>query len=158
MKILPLLKLQLYVQTEMCMMSSLYSSKCIVICRHCVILLAFFALGINALSFFRIIFTKSSLNLVSVAGPEGSKKSGVVVEFSTLCYHLRSPGDMSPDELDEVVDFLMERIETQEKTELFHLENFHRTLERYYNCNSGSVLFLKTFFDVNSKGCLHNCS
>jgi len=73
------------------------------------------------------------MNLASVTGPEGSKKSGVVVEFSTLCYHMRSPGDMSPDELDEVVDFLMERIETQEKTELFHLENFHRTLERYCN-------------------------
>ena len=68
-----------------------------------------------------------------MTGPDGSKKTGVVVEFSTLCYHLRSPGDMSPEELDEVVDFLMERIETQEKTELFHLENFHRTLERYCN-------------------------
>jgi len=53
------------------------------------------------------------------------------VEFSTLCYHMRSPGDMLPEELDEVVDFLMERIETQEKTELFHLQNFHKTLERY---------------------------
>ena len=38
---------------------------------------------------------------------------------------------MLPEELDEVVDFLMERIETQEKTELFHLQNFHKTLERY---------------------------
>ena len=71
------------------------------------------------------------LHLVSATGPDGSKKSGVIVEFSTLSYHMRSPGDMSPDELDEVVDFLMERIETQEKTELFHLENFHKTLERY---------------------------
>jgi len=71
------------------------------------------------------------LYLATVAGPEGSKKSGVVVEFSTLCYHMRSPGDMLPEELDEVVDFLMERIETQEKTELFHLQNFHKTLERY---------------------------
>ena len=60
----------------------------------------------------------------------------MVVEFSTLSYHLRSPGDMSPEELDEVVDFLMERIETQEKTELFHLENFHKTLERYPSINS----------------------
>ena len=78
--------------------------------------------------------------LASIAGPDGSKKSGVVVEFTTLCYHLRSPGDMSPEELDEVVDFLMERIETQEKTELFHLENFHKTLERCLHINS--VLYL----------------
>ena len=63
------------------------------------------------------------------------------MEFSTLCYHLRSPGDMSPEELDEVVDFLMERIETQEKTELFHLENFHRTLERYRRAHVDLTLF-----------------
>ena len=85
-----------------------------------------------------MVSDRSYIVHTSVAGPEGSKKSGVVVEFSTLCYHLRSPGDMSPDELDEVVDFLMERIETQEKTELFHLENFHRTLERYRNISSTS--------------------
>jgi len=77
-------------------------------------------------------------SILLVVGPDGSRKSGVVVEFSKLCYHLRSPGDMTPEELDEVVDFLMERIETQEKTELFHLENFHKTLERYRN--SGSSL------------------
>ena len=52
-----------------------------------------------------------------------------MVDFNTLSYHFRSPGDMTDDELDEVVDFLVDRIETQEKTELFHLENFHRTLE-----------------------------
>ena len=45
---------------------------------------------------------------------------------------------MSAEELDEVVDFLMERIETQEKTELFHLENFHKTLERY--CKSVTLV------------------
>jgi len=48
---------------------------------------------------------------------------------------------MSPEELDEVVDFLMERIETQEKTELFHLENFHRTLERYRRAHVDLTLF-----------------
>jgi len=80
-----------------------------------------------------LVRNRYDCHLVSVAGPDGSRKSGVVVEFSTLCYHLRSPGDMLPEELDEVVDFLMERIETQEKTELFHLENFHKTLGRCSN-------------------------
>jgi len=52
---------------------------------------------------------------------------------------------MSPEELDEVVDFLMERIETQEKTELFHLENFHRTLERCCKLTSRYVFEDNTF-------------
>jgi ATP-dependent DNA helicase Q4 len=53
-----------------------------------------------------------------------------MVDFHTLGYHFRSPGDMTDEELDEAVDFLMNRIESQEKTELYHLENFHETLER----------------------------
>jgi len=57
---------------------------------------------------------------------------------------------MSPEELDEVVDFLMERIETQEKTELFHLENFHKTLERYHTVTP--CFLLETFLGANGKG------
>ena len=37
--------------------------------------------------------------------------------------HLRSPGDLKDVEVDEVVDFLNERVQTQEKTELFQLQN-----------------------------------
>ena len=63
-------------------------------------------------------------------GPDGGQRSSVMVDFHTLGYHFRSPGDMTDEELDEAVDFLMNRIESQEKTELYHLENFHETLER----------------------------
>jgi ATP-dependent DNA helicase Q4 len=77
------------------------------------------------------VLHKTDVIVLALSGPDGGQKSGIIVDFNTLSYHFRSPGDMSDDELDEVVDFLMDRIETQEKTELFHLENFHETLEAY---------------------------
>jgi len=65
------------------------------------------------------------------SGPDGWKKSGVMVEFSDLSFHLRSPGDLEPEELDEVVDFLADRMDAQERTELYHLSNFHEVLSRF---------------------------
>lgn len=58
----------------------------------------------------------------------GPRKTGVMVEFSDFAFHLRSPGDLTDTEIDEVVDFLNERVQTQEKTELFQLRNFFDTL------------------------------
>ena len=58
----------------------------------------------------------------------GYKKSGVMVEFSDLAYHVRAPGDMTSDQLDEIITFLHNRILTQERTQLYLLEKFHNTL------------------------------
>ncbi|ELU14701.1 hypothetical protein CAPTEDRAFT_176954 [Capitella teleta] len=61
-------------------------------------------------------------------GVSGPTKTGVMVEFSDLGFHVRSPGDLSEDEVDEIVGFLTERMQTQERTELFQLQKFFDTL------------------------------
>ncbi|KAL5020858.1 hypothetical protein ScPMuIL_000013 [Solemya velum] len=48
-------------------------------------------------------------------------KSGVMVEFSDLAYHFRSPGDLDVEELDDVLQFLHDRVQKQERTELSQL-------------------------------------
>ncbi|KAK2151872.1 hypothetical protein LSH36_348g02019 [Paralvinella palmiformis] len=56
------------------------------------------------------------------------KKSGVLVTFTDLAFHIRSYGDLTDDELEEVVSFLTERIQTQERTELGQLDRLQNTL------------------------------
>ena len=58
-------------------------------------------------------------------------KSGVIVEFSDLAFHLRSPGDLSTTELDEIVDFLTNFLNDQERNELFQLQHLYNTLYRW---------------------------
>ncbi len=53
-----------------------------------------------------------------------------MVEMSDLSFHYRSPGDLSPEELEEITDFLYERMTTQERTELNQLHHFYNTLAR----------------------------
>ncbi|XP_064610568.1 ATP-dependent DNA helicase Q4-like [Liolophura sinensis] len=55
-------------------------------------------------------------------------KSGVMVEFSDLAFHLRSPGDLSDDERDRILDELNERVKRQERTELRQLKQLHTAL------------------------------
>ena len=54
-----------------------------------------------------------------------------MVEFSELAYHFRSPGDLSVDELDDVLQFLHTRVQRQEKTELSQLSRLYQALKRY---------------------------
>ena len=58
------------------------------------------------------------------------RKSGVLVEFSDLAFHLRSPGDLTDTERDEVTTFLVDRLESQEATELRHLQLLYDTFYR----------------------------
>ncbi|XP_076691797.2 ATP-dependent DNA helicase Q4 isoform X1 [Callospermophilus lateralis] len=55
--------------------------------------------------------------------------TGVIVEFRELALHLRSPGDLTAEERDEVCDFLFSRVQAQERKALAHLrrmsEAFH---------------------------------
>ena len=55
----------------------------------------------------------------------GPQKTGVLVEFSTLAFHLRSVGDLTDDERDAIVSFLHERMLAQERAELAQLQNFY---------------------------------
>ncbi|KAM6972986.1 ATP-dependent DNA helicase Q4 [Aplochiton taeniatus] len=48
-------------------------------------------------------------------------RSGILVEFSSLSFYLRSYGDLSPEEMDRVCDFLHRRVKAQENTQLYQL-------------------------------------
>ncbi|KAK3085802.1 hypothetical protein FSP39_008862, partial [Pinctada imbricata] len=72
-----------------------------------------------------------------VAGP---KRTGVLVEFSDLAFHFRSPGDLTDDEQDDVLQFLHERIQKQEKEELEQLDYLYKSLKsvshkNYWMCS-----------------------
>lgn len=54
----------------------------------------------------------------------------MIVEFRKLAFHLRSPGDLTAEERDQVCDFLFSRVQARERKALAHLrrmsEAFHR--------------------------------
>ncbi|XP_069114414.1 ATP-dependent DNA helicase Q4-like [Argopecten irradians] len=73
-------------------------------------------------------------------GTTGPVRSGVLVEFSDLAFHFRSPGDLDDDELDDVLQFLHDRVQTQEKTEIQQLKYLYNTLrsvshKNYWMCS-----------------------
>ncbi|XP_033755742.1 ATP-dependent DNA helicase Q4-like [Pecten maximus] len=73
-------------------------------------------------------------------GSTGPVRSGVLVEFSDLAFHFRSPGDLEDEEMDDVLQFLHDRVQTQEKTELQQLKYLHNTLrsvshKNYWMCS-----------------------
>ncbi len=79
------------------------------------------------------VHRSNDLTLVTVIHSTESgraRKSGVLVELEDLSFHFRSPGDLTDEELDQVTDFLAERMETQEASELFQLCRFYDTLAR----------------------------
>lgn len=58
----------------------------------------------------------------------------MLVEFGELAFHLRSPGDLTAEERDQVCDFLYSCVQTRERKALAHLRHmfqaFHRCGER----------------------------
>lgn len=59
-----------------------------------------------------------------------SKSSGssVLVEFSDAAFHLISPGDLSPEELDYVCDYLQKRVKAQETLDVDKLHLLYSVL------------------------------
>lgn len=53
-----------------------------------------------------------------------------MVELDDLSFHFRSPGDLTNEELEDITDFLAERMNTQEASELHQLHHFYNTLAR----------------------------
>ncbi|XP_053099759.1 ATP-dependent DNA helicase Q4 isoform X2 [Hemicordylus capensis] len=58
-----------------------------------------------------------------------SGKSGILVEFSDLSFHLRSYGDLTDQELDVVCDFLHHRVTGREKAALRQLQVCFRAFQ-----------------------------
>lgn len=65
-----------------------------------------------------------------LSGGHSKGKSGVVVEFGDLSFHLRAYGDLSDEELDSVCDFLHRRVVAREKAALGQLRACFQSFQR----------------------------
>ncbi|XP_075776069.1 ATP-dependent DNA helicase Q4 isoform X2 [Pelodiscus sinensis] len=70
-------------------------------------------------------------------GCRGAGKSGVLVEFSDLAFHLRSYGDLTDQELDSVCSFLHRRVTAREATALCQLQACFRAFQSVA-CHAGA--------------------
>ena len=75
-------------------------------------------------------------------GGQGSNgaRSTVLTEFSGLAFHLRSPGDFSPEERDHICEFLRKKVKGQEEREVEKLHLLHAVLRSisqgsHFDCN-----------------------
>ncbi|CAB1350800.1 unnamed protein product, partial [Coregonus sp. 'balchen'] len=61
-----------------------------------------------------------------------------VVEFSNLSFYFRSYGDLTPDEMDRVCEFLHDRVVAQERTKLYQLKACFKAFRSvaYTSCRS----------------------
>ncbi|GFY72971.1 ATP-dependent DNA helicase Q4 [Trichonephila inaurata madagascariensis] len=59
------------------------------------------------------------------------RKTGVMVEFSDLAFHVLSPGNLSGEENDAILDFLHSKVLTTEKTELQNLTLLFSMFQKY---------------------------
>ncbi|XP_052059917.1 ATP-dependent DNA helicase Q4-like [Mytilus californianus] len=64
----------------------------------------------------------------NLTGANGPRRTGVMVEFANLAFHYRAPGDLTEDEIDDVIMSLHTRIQKQEKAELTNLKYLFDTL------------------------------
>ncbi|XP_017275953.1 ATP-dependent DNA helicase Q4 [Kryptolebias marmoratus] len=64
---------------------------------------------------------KRGLRQLQWSTDRGGGRSGIHVEFSSPSFHFRSYGDLSDEEMDRVCQFLHDRVQEQERTQLFQL-------------------------------------
>ncbi|KAM4724988.1 ATP-dependent DNA helicase Q4 [Anableps anableps] len=64
---------------------------------------------------------KRGLRQLQWSTERGGGRSGVLVEFSSPSFYFRSYGDLSDEEMDKVCQFLYNRVQDQEKTQLYQL-------------------------------------
>lgn len=64
----------------------------------------------------------------AVAAGGKARRSGIMVEFSDLAFHLTMRGDLTEDEQDAALEFLHERCVNREAGELQQLQRIHQAL------------------------------
>lgn len=78
--------------------------------------------------------TKYNLkNLEWISEGGSSKRSQLKVEFNTLGFRIKAPGDLSPTELDAILDDLHDSVLTQEKARLYQLEEINTAFAKLGN-------------------------
>lgn len=70
---------------------------------------------------------KTTINICVSAGG----CSGIQVEFSSISFYFRSYGDLSDVEMDRVCEFLHNRVQNQERTQLYQLTASFKAFKRY---------------------------
>ncbi|XP_077503039.1 recQ4 helicase isoform X2 [Amblyomma americanum] len=58
-----------------------------------------------------------------------SRKTGVIVEFSDLAFHLNVSASLTEEDCDELLDYLNERVQKQEKMDLARLRKVHEAFQ-----------------------------
>lgn len=76
------------------------------------------------------MYFKLNVSTINFLGVNGPRRTGVMVEFANLAFHYRAPGDLTEDEIDDVIMSLHTRIQKQEKAELTNLKYLFDTLHR----------------------------
>ena len=79
-------------------------------------------------------------------GVAGGGRSTVLTEFTDPAFRLSSPGDFSPEELDQVCDFLFQKVKLQEERAVEKLHLLHAVLKSV----AGSSHFHCSFEKENS--------
>ncbi|XP_056409069.1 ATP-dependent DNA helicase Q4 isoform X3 [Hyla sarda] len=77
-------------------------------------------------------------NSSSAGGFRGTGRSGVLVEFSKLSFHFWSYGDLTNMELEEVCDFLHQKVMSREATALKQLKSCYRVFHSVSYRSSGA--------------------
>ncbi|XP_040278638.1 ATP-dependent DNA helicase Q4 [Bufo bufo] len=77
-------------------------------------------------------------NSSATGGFRGTGKSGVLVEFSKLSFHFCSYGDLTNEELEEVCDFLHQKVTSREATSLRQLNSCYKVFSRVAYRSSGA--------------------
>ncbi|CAN2387820.1 DNA replication and checkpoint protein [Pristimantis euphronides] len=77
-------------------------------------------------------------NSSSTGGFRGTGRSGVLTEFSNLSFHFRSYGDLTDEELEEMCDFLHQKVTSREATALRQLTSCYRVFHSVAYRSSGA--------------------
>lgn len=83
----------------------------------------------------------SRKQLISDVCVTAGGRSGVLVEFSAPSFYFRSYGDLSDEEMDRVCQFLHNRVQDQERTQLYQLTACFKSFKRYM-LSEWDVLFV----------------
>ncbi|XP_043834477.1 ATP-dependent DNA helicase Q4 isoform X2 [Dromiciops gliroides] len=74
--------------------------------------------------------TLNQLQWEMAPGKGAPSRTGILVEFSNLSFHMQSPGDLTAFERDEICDFLHQRIQAREREALAQLRATFQAFQR----------------------------
>lgn len=79
-----------------------------------------------------------------------TKRSHLKVEFNTLGFRIKAPGDLMASELDNVLDEIHEIVDNQEKVMLYQLEEINKTFSKLGNHSFHQIVFTEEFLQEKS--------